>query len=144
MLGDTIADERVVDGGHDEVSNTTTSVTKTSSQGVCGSDDVLVEESSGPYLARDERATEYTNEETDGVEASRAGDGTSQESGDSTDEQACCKGDARAKAITCGTSDETNQECCSEGNDIGVGNLMLGELHVFCNDIAEERREGIP
>jgi hypothetical protein len=59
--------ERVVDGWHGEVGNSSACVTKASSDGVGRADDVLVEEACGPYLARYEAATKDADEESQRV-----------------------------------------------------------------------------
>ena len=60
--------ERVVDGWHGEVGDATTCVSEAGGDGVGGANDVLVEEASGPYLARYETAAQDTDEEPEGVE----------------------------------------------------------------------------
>jgi len=47
-------DKAVENGRHGEVGDTASRVAKTTSDGISGADDVLVEESSAPYLAGDE------------------------------------------------------------------------------------------
>ena len=53
-----VLDERVVDGGHEEVCHTTPSVAEAGDHSVSSTNDVLVEEACGPDLARNERAAE--------------------------------------------------------------------------------------
>lgn len=62
----TAANERLVDCWHDEVGDSTTGVTPSTSQSVGCTDDILVEETSRPDLARHERTTEDTNEKSNG------------------------------------------------------------------------------
>jgi hypothetical protein len=59
--------ERVVNGRHGEVGDSSASVTETSSNGVGRADDVLVEEACRPYLAWYEAATEDADEESERV-----------------------------------------------------------------------------
>lgn len=139
-----VVEEGIVDGGHDEVCDTTTSVTETGGQGVGSADDVLVKETSGPYLARYERSTQNTDEKSDGVEAGRARDGSSKEGRNGTDEKASSKGVAGTETIASRTSNKTNQKGGSQSNNVRVGNLMLREVHILGDNIAEKWRECIP
>ena len=59
-----IRHQRIENGGHQKVGHSSSSIPETSSEGVGGTDNVLVEEASGPYLARHKRATQNTNKET--------------------------------------------------------------------------------
>lgn len=77
MVGESSAFYQAVkDGGHDEVCDTTTCVTDTSHESICGAHDVLVEELHGPDLAWDEGTTENTDEEADGQHAMSRGNKT--------------------------------------------------------------------
>lgn len=136
--------ERSVDGRHDEVCDTTTGVTKTSGQGVGGADDVLVVETGCPYLARYERATKNTNEESENIETSGTCNGTSQEGGESTKKQATSECVSGTEAITSRTSDQTDEKSSSQGDNVGVGDLVLGDTDVLGDDIAEQGRECVP
>lgn len=60
----TILDEAIEDGGHKEVCDATTSIAESSSEGVCGTDNVLVEEAGGPDLTRDKATSQDANEES--------------------------------------------------------------------------------
>ena len=69
MFSETLlCDEGVVNGRHGEIGDASTSVTEAGGDGVGGANDVLVEEASGPYLARYETAAQDTDEEPEGVE----------------------------------------------------------------------------
>ena len=145
VAGETVVlHKRGVDGRHDEVSDTTTGVTETGSQGVGGTNNVLIVETSCPYLARHERATKNTNEESENVEASSILDGTSQEGRDSTKKQAASECVSGTEAITSRASNQTNKESGSQGDDIGIGDFVLADVDVLGNDIAEQWRECIP
>ena len=139
-----ILHEGVVDGRHDKVCDTTTGVTETSSQGVGSTNNVLIVETSCPYLARHERATEDTNEESEDIQAGSTGDGTSQEGGNGTKEQASGECVSRTEAIASRTGNQTNEESGSQGDDVGVGDLVLADTNVLGNDIAEKWRECVP
>ena len=141
-----VLDEGVVDGRHQEVGDSTTSITKTSSERVGSTNNFLVKETSSPYLARYEATTENTNEETDRVKTGRVLDGTCEEGRDGTDNETSSKGPSWSKAITSWTSDKTNEKSSSESNNVGVGNLDLGDLwmKLTSDDICEEWWKGIP
>lgn len=49
-----IVDQTVEDGGHEEVCDATSSVAEATGQGVCGTNNILVEEASGPDLTGNE------------------------------------------------------------------------------------------
>ena len=59
----------VEDSRHNKVGNPTTGISPSTSQGVCSTNNVLVEEASGPNLARDEGTTKDADEETEDAEA---------------------------------------------------------------------------
>lgn len=141
-----VPDEGVVDGRHQEVCDSTTSITETSSQRVGGTNNLLVKEASSPYLARHEAATEDTNEETNGVESASIGDGTGKECRDGTDEETSSKGPPWSEAVTCWSSNETNEKSGSQGNNVGVGNLDLGDVWVklSSNDVGKQWWKGVP
>lgn len=63
----TCMNKRVVNCGHDEVGDSTTSVTPAARQGIGGSNNILIEESSTPHLAGNESGTENTDEEAGDV-----------------------------------------------------------------------------
>ena len=141
-----VGDKGGVDGRHEEVCDTTTSVTETGSERVGGTNNLLVEETSGPYLARHEATTEDTDEETDGVKSSSGLNGASEECRDGANDETSGKGPPWSKAITRWTSNKTNEKSGSQSNDVGVGNLHLGDVWVklSSNDICEEGWEGVP
>lgn len=152
-----VSDEGVVNGRHDEVGNTSTSVTETGSDGVGGTDNVLVEEPSHPYLARNERTTEDTDEETVCVKTSCVLHTSSTESGNGTSNEADSEGPSRSEKVTKVTSKQTdektvdeldwNENChrsffqvyirCDESDNVRVAHLRGGQLQVLLNDIAQ-------
>lgn len=62
--GITTCNEGVVDGRHDEIGDATAGITPTTGQGICGTNHVLVEESSGPYEAGHETSTQDPDKES--------------------------------------------------------------------------------
>jgi len=145
MTGEAIVlHKRSVDGRHNEVGNATTGVTEASGQGVGGTNNVLVIETSCPYLARHERATKNTNKESENIETSSILDGTGKEGGDSTEKQTAGECVSGTEAITSRTSNQTDEESGSQGDDVGVGDFVLADVDVLGNDIAEQWRECIP
>lgn len=58
-------DERVEDGGHEEVGNASTGISKTAGEGIGCADDIFVEEARGPDLTWDEATTEDSDEESE-------------------------------------------------------------------------------
>jgi len=134
--GEAILPEGVVDGRHDKVCDTSTSITETSRKGVCGTDDVLIEETfcfirktleanriflltCHPHLTWDERATEDTDEETVDVEAGSTRDTAGAECRNGSGEQAEHESPSRSEQIASITSKETNKES---------GNLSAGAI----------------
>jgi hypothetical protein len=93
-------DQGVENRGHDEVGDTTTSVTPAACQSVCSSDNVLVKETSRPDLAGDEGTTENADEESKYEQATDVRDGSRQSSRQGTGQEAKCKGVSRADGIT--------------------------------------------
>lgn len=110
VRGKAVSAEGVVDGGHDEVCDTTTRITETSSEGIGGTDAVLVEETRHPYLTWDEGTTEDTDEEAVGVEAGGICYTSSTECRDSTSDEADGEGPAGTEEIAEVPGAETNEE----------------------------------
>ena len=100
-----ILDEGVEDCRHQEVCDTTSSIAKACNQSVARANDVLVEESSRPYLARHKAAAQNTDEETESHETLGAGDCTCKHGGYGARKQTGCKGVSRADEIAHGSSD---------------------------------------
>lgn len=63
---------------------------------------------------------------------------------DGPDEKTSCKCVSWTEAIACGTSNQANEECCDQSNDVRVTNLVGGEVEVFFDDVVEQRWERIP
>src|SRR4051794_23332083 len=59
-----VMEEVVEDSGHDKVGDSTAGVTKATGECICGTNNVLVEESCGPYLTRDKGATKDADEKS--------------------------------------------------------------------------------
>lgn len=91
-----VVDERVEDGGHEEVGDAAAGVAPAAGEGVGGADDVLVEEARRPDLARHEGAAEDADEEPDRVEPGDAADGAGEGRGDGAYEEAAGEGEAGA------------------------------------------------
>ena len=56
--------KRIIDGRHNKVGDTTTGVAQTTSEGIGRANDILVEETSAPYLTGNEAATKDADEES--------------------------------------------------------------------------------
>lgn len=160
MVGESVFDEAVEDGGHQEIGNATTGVAEAAGQCIGCADHVLVEEACGPNLAGHETAAENADEETqceklvDGV--SGAGEGGR----DSTDEEDSSEGLAGTNPVTRGTGDETDDEAVTvlewvdrdrqvhvrsgQSDDIGIGDVDSREREILLDRHAHERWEGVP
>lgn len=134
--------KRLVHSRHDEVSDTTTKITKSASERVRRADNVLVEESGGPYLTRYEATTEDTDEESQRIQTTCVGDSASKEGRDSASKQTPSEGESRAKAVTAGAGDEAYDECCCQCDDVTVGDLIRFHLQVASNDVGEKGWKG--
>jgi hypothetical protein len=116
--------------------DTTTGVTPATNQGIGGSDDVPVKEARSPYLARHECTTKDANEETDKVQAHGIVRCAGESSWNGTREQQSREGQTRTEVIAHGSSNEPNQQCCNERNNIRVGDLILRKVHVRFDALA--------
>lgn len=105
-----VVEKRIKDSWHDEICDTTSCVTPSSCQGIGSTNDVLVKETSRPYLARDETTTKDSDEESNDIETCWCRDCASESSWERADEKAGGEGDARAEAITSRPSDQANEE----------------------------------
>lgn len=126
-----LLDEAVVDSGHQEISDASTSITEASSESIACADDVLVEKASHPHLTWHEAATEDTDEEAQGIELTSVERGTGEERRDGTNKQAAGEGPPRTEMIACWPGHQTNEERCGKGDDVGVGDLDFGQLKIF-------------
>lgn len=100
----------IIDSRHHKVSNATACISPSSRQSIRCADHVLVEETRGPDLARNKRATKDTDEEAKHIQPGRARNRSSQGSWYCTKQQTCCKGDSGSKAVACGSSYETDNK----------------------------------
>lgn len=142
--GQTIGYQAVVDGGHEEVSDASTSVTKTSSQSIGSADNVLVVETSRPYLARHKAAAQDADEEATSVQLVDVVYCAREEGGNGANQKTSCKCVSWPESVTRRTSDQADQKCCTQSDDVGVGHLDLGDFEVFLDDIVEQRWKGVP
>lgn len=104
-----ICDEAVENGGHEKVCDASSCIAETASQGIGGTNDVLVEEASGPDLTWDEAATQNADEESKSEKARRAVDGPGQGCGYRACEETTGKGPSRSKSITGRSSNKSNE-----------------------------------
>jgi len=132
-----VLDERIEDSGHNEISDSTTRVTPTTCQGVRCTDDILVEEASGPDLTRDEGSAEDTDEEAKHDDACWGSHETGHGGWDGACKQAADKDIAGTEAITERTSDKTNDKCTGQTHDVGVGILVLTHVEILANGEGE-------
>lgn len=139
-----VLDERIKDGWHHEVSNSTSGVAKSSCQCVCSSNDILIEETGTPNLAGNERSTQNTNEESKSNETFRCCNETSHRSGDSSRKQTADENISRTKAIAKRTGNGTDDQSTSETHDVRVGIVVLSHLEIFSDGEGQQWREGIP
>lgn len=123
--------ERVKDSWHNEVSDSTTCVAEATSQGISSTDDILVKETGGPDLARDEGGTQDTDEESKDDETGRGGHCTSESGGNGTSEKAANEDIARTEFVAERTRDETNDEGAAKSHDVGVGVLILAHVEIL-------------
>ena len=113
------------------LSNATTRVTPTTNEGVGGSDDVTVEESSGPDLAWDKGSAKNTDEETDSVEAGCIVCSTSERRWNGTAKQGSDECQTGTESVAKRASNGTNDEGGSQSDDVGVGDLILRKTKIF-------------
>jgi hypothetical protein len=123
---------------HDEVCDSTTGVTEATGERVCSSDNVLVKETCRPDLARYERATEDTDEESQNDESLSVVNGECQSSGECTSKQAASEDISWAETIAKWSSNNTYNECCSKSNNVGVGNFILCKVQIRLDGLGNE------
>ena len=126
-----VLDEAVVDRGHQEVSDASTSITETSCESIACADDVLVEEASHPHLTWYEATAEDADKEAQGIKLCGGECGTREKCWDGSDEQAPGECSSGAETIACWAGHETDEEGCGQSNDVGISDLDLGELKIF-------------
>ena len=132
--------ERVEDGGHDEVGDTTAGVAPTASKSVGSADHVLVEETCAPHLARNEGGTENTNKETRDVETGSILDKGSKPDGDAASQEEAGEDAAGTELVAERTSQESKEEGGRERNYVGVGHLRFVETKILLDGHSELRR----
>ena len=123
-------DEGVEESGHNEVSDSTTSVSDTGHESVRRSDHGFVEESGTPHLARNEGSTEDTNKESQNEQTGGIGNSSSKSRWNCTSEENCSVDISRAIAITERSYHGAHHESCSQGQNIRVADLFLGKMEV--------------
>ena len=145
-----LVDEGVEDGRHQEVCDPSSSVAEACSERVARANDVLVEKSSRPYLARHKATAKDTDEETESQETFGTGDCACKRGGYGANQQTGCECVSRPVEIAHRTSKETDKKTkrcqpratnivlpvtlrSNETYDIRVGNVDLTELQVFCD-----------
>jgi len=89
----------VKDGRHQEVGDATACVAQPSGKRIGCADDILVEETRRPDLARHETTTEDPNKEAEGKETRSVVNGTSKNGGEGTGQKAARKSESRTEAI---------------------------------------------
>jgi hypothetical protein len=114
----------------------TSRVTPPTNEGIRGTNNVLVEETGRPDLARNKCSTKNANEETDEVEPHGVVRSAGERSGDRTSEEQTRESQTRANVIAHRTSNRTNDKRGSERNDVGVGNLILRQVHIGLDTLA--------
>lgn len=113
-----VTDETVVDGGHDEVGDTATCITKATGESIGGTDNILVEEAGRPDLAGDEGAAKNADEEADGIQAGHVFHAASAEGRDGASEEDTGKGLSGAKLVTAGPADGSNEKGGDKADDV--------------------------
>lgn len=110
--------QRVVNSGHDEVSDTTTGIAPASGEGIGGADNVLVEPAGAPHLAWHKGPAEDADEEPDDVEPRGILDQWGEANGDASDQQDHAKHLARSKLVTERSSQEPNSQGGHERDNV--------------------------
>lgn len=127
----------MIRGRKDLLGDTTSGIAKATDQRIGGSNNVLVEEASGPDLAGNESSTEDADEKADEVQAHGVLRSASQCSRDCAGEEQVRKGLTRANVIAHGTGDYTDEQSCSERNDVRVGNFVLGQMQIGLDTLTQ-------
>lgn len=113
------------------------SIAKPGRECICRANHLLVEEAGTPHLARNKTCTKDTDKKPDGKQLAFGISGSGEEGGNSTNDQATGKGPARSKAIAAGPSNQSDKQCCTQRDNVGVGNIDLGQFQVFLNGIVQ-------
>eukprot|EP00965_Chrysotila_dentata_P114840 3795680-Pleurochrysis_carterae.AAC.1 len=130
---------------HHEIGDAASKVAPAAGGGVGSADNRFVEELRAPDLARDKRSQAKTNNKAAEDEAGgREGEGDADDTGDGEHEDED-KGSARAKLFAQPARDETHADRAGDGSDVGVLNILLGQVEIaLLLDVRHERcgREG--
>jgi hypothetical protein len=113
------------------LSDTTTRVTPASDQCVRSANYIPVEEAGRPYLARDERASQNANEESDSVETCSIVRCACERRRNRANEEAANESETGSVSIAKRPRDGTHDESCGEGDDVRVGDFILGKMKVL-------------
>ena len=105
-----ILKEGIIHSWHNEIGDTTTEITESTSQGIGSSNDILVEKSSRPHLAGHKAATKNANEEPERIKTRDIEYGAGEEGGNGSSQETAGKGHARTKVITARPCNKTNDE----------------------------------
>ena len=120
--------------------NTSSRITPATDQGIGSTNDISVEETRGPDLARYESASKDTDKESDKVQAHCVLRSASEGSRDCAHEQQPRKGQTWAEVIAHWASHEAYKQCRGKGDDVGIGNLILGKVHVGFDTFTQLQR----
>lgn len=142
VRGKSILHKSFVHCRHDKVSNASAEISKAPGERIGRADNILVEEPSGPDLARHKATSEDTNEEPERVQTGGVEHSSSKEGRYCTSKQAAGKGQTRTKAITCWACDEAHNQCGCEGDDVGICDLVGFHAEVASDDVGEKGWEG--
>jgi hypothetical protein len=118
-----------VNSGH-ILCDTTSRVAPASDQSVGSANNVLVEEAGSPDLARNECSTKNANKEPDEVQSHSIVCRASQGSWNGAHEEQTRKSQARANVVAHGASNCTNKKRRHKCNNVGVGDLVLRQMHI--------------
>ena len=129
--------QRIIDGRHHEVCDTTTRVAPTTDQCICCADDISVEEASGPHLTRHKSATQDAHKETDSIEASCIFRSASQSCRDRTEKQAAHEGVPRPEPITQRSSNSAHDERRRQRYDVRISYFILRQVHILLDGDAQ-------
>lgn len=105
-----VVNQRVEYRRHDEICDSSPSISPASGQGIRRAHAVLIEEGCRPDLTGDKGCAKDADEETYGNKSCYVGDSTGEHSGDSTSQQNSGEGIPRSKTITARPCRQTNNE----------------------------------
>lgn len=111
--------------------DTTARVSPTTDKCVCSSDDVPVEEPSSPHLTGYEGPAKDADEEANEVQTHGILRSTCKRGWDGTHEQQGSESLARTNLIAHGTSKCSYEQRRCQRNDVGVCDLIRGQVHIL-------------